>query len=229
MQIVHGWDLARVTGHPLAGFRADLGRRGGGRAGASRSGYVKIGYFVPLLLLDRVAVAKAGLVTRLSVAVRPSPAIRDRLAALPRPPHPGLNWSVPEQWIVKLRPLGHVSEHLVGPLADALGAALDGAPAPECVLGPTTVRPAGSWLFAPVAGLDELSDEVFAATEHLVPVTHPQPYVGALVLARGRVPAEVAGEPVDGTWRPDAVALVADRSAPGRPRLVDLAITPLAP
>jgi 2'-5' RNA ligase len=161
-------------------------------------------------------------VTRLSVAVRPPRAVLDRVAALPRPPHPGLNWSAPEQWIVKLRPLGHVSDSLVGPLGDALAAALDGAPSPECVLGPATVRPGGQWLYAPVSGLDELADEVFGATEHLVPVTHPQPYVGALVLARGRVPAEVAGVPVDGTWRADAVVLVADRSAPGRPRLVDL-------
>jgi hypothetical protein len=168
-------------------------------------------------------------VTRLSVAVRPSQAVLDRIAALPRVPYPGLHWSEPERWIVKLRPLGHVPEHLVGPLGDALGAALDGAPAPECVLGPATVRPSGQWLYAPVAGLDELSDEVFAATEHLVPATHPQPFRGFLVLATGRVPAEVAGEPIDGTWRPDVVALVADRSAPGRPRLVDLVTLPLGP
>lgn len=167
--------------------------------------------------------------TRLSVAVRPSQAVLDRIAALPRGPHPGLHWSEPERWIVKLRPLGHVPEHLVGPLGDALGAALDGAPAPECVLGPTTVRPSSQWLYAPVAGLDELSDEVFAATEHLVPVTHPQPFRGFLVLATGRIPAEVGGEPIDGTWRPDVVALVADRSAPGRARLVDLVTLPLGP
>lgn len=167
--------------------------------------------------------------TRLSVAVRPPAAILDRLAALPREQRPGLNWAVPEQWIVKVRPLGHVPEHLVAPLVDALTAALDGAPAPACVLGPATVRPDGQWLYAPVAGLDELAEEVFAATEHLVPVTHPQPFVGTLVLARGRVPKEVAGEPVEGTWRAETVALVADRSAPRRPRLVDLATLPLEP
>lgn len=165
--------------------------------------------------------------TRLSVAVRPSQAVVDRIAAIPRPPHPGLHWSEPARWIVKLRPLGHVPEHLVGPLGDALGAALDGAPAPECVLGPRTVRGSGQWLYAPVDGLDELSDEVFAATAHLVPVTHPQPYRGFLVLATGRVPADVGGEPVEGSWRPAEVALVADRSAPGRPRLVDLLTLPL--
>jgi len=168
-------------------------------------------------------------VTRLSVAVRPSRAAVDRIAALPRAPHPGLHWSEPERWIVKLRPLGHVPEHLVDPLADALGAALDGAPAPECVLGPATVRGSGQWLYAPVDGLAELSDEVFAATEHLVPVTHPQPFRGFLVLATGRVPAEVSGEPLECRWRPTEVALVADRSAPGKPRLVDLVALPLVP
>jgi hypothetical protein len=70
---------------------------------------------------------------------------------------------------------------------------------------------------------------VFAATEHLVPVTHPQPFLGFLVLATGRVPSEVAGEPIDGTWRPDVAALVADRSAPGRARLVDIVTFPLEP
>ena len=167
--------------------------------------------------------------TRLSVAVRPSRAVVDRIAALPRAPHPGLHWSEPERWIVKLRPLGHVPEHLVGALGDALAAALDGAPAPECVLGPATVRGSGQWLYAPVDGLDELSDEVFAATEHLVPVTHAQPFRGFLVLATGRVPVEVGGEPIDGNWRPGTVALVADRSAPGKARLVDLLTLPLGP
>ena len=163
----------------------------------------------------------------MSVALRPPAAILERVTALPRAPHPGIRWSEPERWIVKLRPLGHMAEHLVAPLVDALDAALDGAPAPTCVLGPATVRPSGQWLYAPVAGLDELADEVFAATEHLVPVTHPQPYRGVLVLATGRVPDDVRGVPVSGTWEPDEVALIADRSAPGRPRLVDLATFPL--
>jgi 2'-5' RNA ligase len=163
----------------------------------------------------------------LSVAVRPPRTIRERLAELPREPRPGVTWTVPERWIVKLRPLGHVADHLVAPLVDALGAALDGAPAPTCTLGPATIRPVGSWLYVPVAGLDELAEEVFAATEHLVPVTHPQPYLAFLALATGRVPAELAGVPISGTWQPDECALVADRSAPGRPRLVDLSTFPL--
>jgi hypothetical protein len=84
------------------------------------------------------------------------------------------------------------------------------------------VRLAGQWLAVPVSGLEELGRAVFEATEPLVPVTHPQPFRTDLVLARGRVPAGLAGTPVRASWQPDVVALVADRSAPGRPRFADL-------
>jgi hypothetical protein len=67
--------------------------------------------------------------TRLSVAVRPSPDVLAMLAGLPRPPVPGVIWARPEQWMVKVRPLGHVDERLVPDLAEALRDALDGAPA----------------------------------------------------------------------------------------------------
>jgi 2'-5' RNA ligase len=166
-------------------------------------------------------------VTRLSVAVRPSPEVAGLLAQLPRPPVPGVIWSQPEQWLVKVRPLGHVDERLVPELGDALRSALDGATAVRCTLGPATVRPGGQWLAVPVAGLEELGRAVFEATEPIVPVTHPQPFRTDLVLARGRVPAQLAGTPVSASWHCDVVALVADRSAPGRPRLVDVLTVPL--
>ena len=165
--------------------------------------------------------------TRLSVAIRPPRAILDRIAALPRAPHPGLNWSVPEQWLVKLRPLGHVDGRVVPALRDALGAELDGAPAAACRLGPATRRLGGQWLGVPVTGLDDLSAVVFEATEELVPVTHPQPYQADLVLARGRVPSGLAGRPVAGFWTARSVSLLADRSAPGRVRFEELASFPL--
>ena len=159
---------------------------------------------------------------RLSVAVRPSGEVVAALTELPRPPLPGVIWALPEQWIVKVRPLGHVDERLVPDLAEALRDALDGAPAVRCVLGPATVRLGGQWLAVPVTGLEELGRAVFEATEPIVPVTHPQPFRADLVLARGRVPAHLAGTPLQGSWLADVVFLVADRSAPGRPRLVDL-------
>jgi hypothetical protein len=69
---------------------------------------------------------------------------------------------------------------------------------------------------------------VFDATVGLVPVTHPQPFQADVVLARGRVPAALAGEPVAAEWTAREVALVADRSSPRRPLLDDLASFPLS-
>ena len=164
---------------------------------------------------------------RLFVAVRPTPEVVALLSALDRPAVPGVRWSTPEQWLVKLRPLGHVADRVVGPLCSALEAELDGAPAVACRLGPATRRLGGQWLGVPVHGLDDLAAVVFEATQELVPVTHPQPFQADLVLARGRVPRELAGRPVAGSWTARSVALVADRSSPRGARLEDLASFPL--
>jgi 2'-5' RNA ligase len=149
------------------------------------------------------------------------------LSELDRPSVPGVHWSTPEQWMVKVRPLGYVDDRTVPPLIDALKAELDGAPAVECVLGPATRRIGGQWLGAPVAGLDNLAAVVFEATERLVPVTHPQPFQADIVLARGRVPKELAGRPVSAWWTARSLSLVADRSSPGAPRYENLAKIPL--
>ena len=145
------------------------------------------------------------------------------LDRLRREPVPRVIWSVPEQWIVKLRPLGHVPDHLVDPLVAALSDELAGVPRVRCTLGPATRRLGGQWLGAPVSGLDDLAAVVFDATVGLVPVTHPQPFQADVVLARGRVPAALAGEPVAAKWTAREVALVADRSSPRRPLLEDIA------
>jgi 2'-5' RNA ligase len=149
------------------------------------------------------------------------------LAAFDRPALPGVRWSTPEQWLVKLRPLGYVDDRVVPSLVEVLQAELDGAPPVRCVLGPATRRLGGQWLGAPVAGLDELAAVVFEATGELVPVTHPQPFQADLVLARGRVPKELAGRPVAASWTARAVVLVADRSSPGAAHYEDLASFPL--
>ena len=128
---------------------------------------------------------------------------------------------------MKLRALGHVPERLVDPLVTALTAELDGTPPVRCVLGPATRRLHGQWLGAPVSGLDGLAAVVFEATAGLVPVTHPQPFRADVVLARGRVPARLAGAPVAAEWVATTVGLVADHSAPGRPRNDDLAVVSL--
>jgi 2'-5' RNA ligase len=164
---------------------------------------------------------------RLSVALHPPADVIAVLAALRREPVAGVSWSVPEQWLVKLRPLGHVPGDVVEPLVAALSDELDGVPPVRCVLGPATRRMGGQWLGAPVSGLDDLAAVVFDATVGLVPVTHPQPFRADVVLARGRVPAALAGEPIEASWTAREVALVADRSSPRGPRLEDVATVPL--
>jgi 2'-5' RNA ligase len=165
--------------------------------------------------------------TRLSVAVWPPAEVVATLAGLDRPRLAGVRWSTPEQWLVKLRPLGHVADRVVAPLAAALSAELAGAPAVACRLGPATRRLGGQWLGAPVEGLDDLAAVVFDATAELVPVTHPQPFRADVVLARGRVPRELAGRPVGASWTARSVSLVADRSSPAAARFEDLASFPL--
>jgi hypothetical protein len=93
----------------------------------------------------------------------------------------------------------------------------------KCI-GPATRRLAGQWLGAPVDGLDDLAATVFETTEApLVPVTHPQLFLADIVLARGRVPAHLAGTPVSAAWMADSVVLVADRSSAHAVRYQDLA------
>jgi hypothetical protein len=166
-------------------------------------------------------------VTRLAVAVRPPEPVLDVLGGLPRPSAPGVVWARREQWIVKVRPLGHADLRLVEALVEALEDELAGAPGVRCTIGPQTVRLWGQWLGVPVSGLGEVGASVFAATAPIVPVTHPQPFHAEVVLARGRVPAALAGTPVEASWVAERLVLVADRSAPGRPALVDVAEIPL--
>jgi 2'-5' RNA ligase len=168
-----------------------------------------------------------GEMARLFVATWPPPEVVAVLSSLERPAVPGVRWSAPARWLVKVRPLGHVDDRVVPPLVEVLEAELDGAPAAPCVLGPVTRRLGGQWLGAPVAGLEELAAAVFEATEELVPVTHPQPFQADVVLARGRVPRWLAGRPLSASWTARSVALVADRSAPGAARYEDLAVIPL--
>jgi 2'-5' RNA ligase len=164
---------------------------------------------------------------RLFVATWPPPEVVGLLSALDRPELPGVRWSTPEQWLVKVRPLGHVDERVAPLLRDVLEAELDGAPAVPCRLGPATRRLGGQWLGVPVHGLDDLAAVVFEVTEELVPVTHPQPFQADVVLARGQVPKELAGRPVSASWTARSVSLVADRSSPQAIRYEDLTVVPL--
>lgn len=62
-------------------------------------------------------------------------------------------------------------------MAAALDDALDGEP-------PVPVTGAG----------------VFTATAPVIAVTHPQPFSADLVVAQGRVPRALAGEPITARW-----------------------------
>lgn len=165
--------------------------------------------------------------TRLSVAVWPPSGVVEVVSRLERPTLPGVIWSAPRQWLVKVRPLGHVDAQLIPQLADVLEAEFDGAPTVDCVLGPATRRLGGQCLGAPVHGLEEMAAVVFEVTEDLVPITHPQPFSADLILARGKVPKELAGIPIHATWTAKALTLVADRSSPRGARLEDMVVIEL--
>ena len=161
---------------------------------------------------------------RVSFAVRLPDDVVAVLAAVPRPPVEHVTWTVPQRWIIKLRPLGHVPVELYDGLMDAVAAELDGAPSIPVEFGPTVRRYGGQQLSVPVSGLDELSQIIFAATEPLVPVTHPQPFHADVVLANGRIPAELAGAEgaggVGGDWgEPGRGPVESAGGAAGRRRL----------
>jgi hypothetical protein len=160
---------------------------------------------------------------RLFFAVRPPAAVVAAVAAVPRPPVERVEWSAPERWIVKLRPLGHVPDEVRGPLVEAVEAELDGAGPVEVHLGPVTRRYSNQQLSAPVCDLRPIAEAIFDATAPIVPVTHPQPIHTDLVLASGRIPAHLLDLPVSASWTVDEVLLIADRSSPRGARLEDVA------
>jgi hypothetical protein len=57
--------------------------------------------------------------TRLFVAIWPPADVVSELAAPPRPHVPGVRWSAPDQWMVKVRPFGQVADRLVEPLGSS--------------------------------------------------------------------------------------------------------------
>lgn len=161
---------------------------------------------------------------QLFVGVWPPPKVQKVVSEYPRPKRDGLRWSTPSQWLVTIRPLGHVSDHVVPDLIDTLRDELDGAPKVKLSLG-TPLH--GDWLRAPVTGLEELLDVVFEVTEPLVPRTHPHnTWDPTLVLARGRSPKDLV-VPLDASWTATSVSLAkAIRSKDG-PGYEDVATFPL--
>ena len=159
---------------------------------------------------------------RLSFALRPTPEVLAEVAALYRPALPGVTWREAPRWLVTLRPLGHVPTATWQPLLDAVRGELAGAVPLPVVFGPSLRRYRNQQLSLPALGCDELVAAVLEASEPLVPVTHPQPLYPDLVLAGGRIPAELAGWRPDAGWTAREVLLVADRSSPRGARLEDV-------
>jgi 2'-5' RNA ligase len=161
---------------------------------------------------------------QLFVGVWPPPKVQKVVSEYPRPKRDGLRWSTPSQWLVVIRPLGHVPDRLVADLIETLSEELDGAPKTKASLG-TPLH--GDWLRSPVTGLEELLDVVFEVTELLVPRTHPDnPWTANLVLARGRSPKELV-VPLAATWTVTSVSLAkATRSKDG-PGYEDVVTFPL--
>ena len=141
---------------------------------------------------------------QLFVGVWPPPKVMKTLAEYPRPKVTDLRWSTPAQWLVKIRPLGHVPDGVAAQLIETLRFELDGAPKVKVHFGQVTRK---GWLHVPVEGLDDLGAVVFDVTEPLVPVTHPQPFLAELTLARGpKVPSEAVAQ-LSAGWTVDRVSL----------------------
>jgi hypothetical protein len=162
---------------------------------------------------------------RLSFALRPTPQVLAEVAALPRPSLPKVAWREAPRWLVTLRPLGHVPAAIWQPLLDAVRDELAGAAPLPVVFGPSLRRYRNQQLDLPALGCDELVATVLEASEPLVPVTHPQPLYPDLVLASGRIPAELTGWRPSIGWTAHEVLLVADRSSPRGTRLEDVGQT----
>lgn len=152
---------------------------------------------------------------RLFVAVWPSPEVREALAELTRPDHPALRWEPAEQRHVTLRFIGDVADEAIADLNDALRAVAAQKAPRRVELGPSTARLGPGVLMVPVTGLDDLGRAVCEATAAFGSPPPERPFVGHVTLARGRnrrpVPAELAGQGVDGSWVVDELTLVRSR------------------
>jgi len=152
-------------------------------------------------------------VGRLFVAVWPPPDVVEMLAALPRYPLAGAQWTTERQWHVTLRFLGAVDQRVAA-------AALDRVSAPRCTasLGPRPRRLGLSVLMVPVAGLDALAAAVDEAMDGIGPPPR-LPYRGHLTLARaGKGALPRLDAPVVAAWPVESVALVESQLHPAGAR-----------
>jgi len=120
---------------------------------------------------------------RLFVAVWPSPSVVDDLRWLDRPPHPGVRWTMADQWHVTLQFVGELEDP--GLLTSRVQAAASGVGPLVAEMGPRSGCLGPSVLCLPVHGLDALAGAVRAATADLGEPERPD-FHGHLTLARVR-------------------------------------------
>jgi 2'-5' RNA ligase len=147
------------------------------------------------------------------VAVWPTDDVLDRVAALDRPPVPGLRWTTRDQWHVTLRFLGTVPE--VRAAVEAM-AELSVFPAVEAVVGPAAGRFGQRVLHLPVAGLEALADGAVLATAAVGRPPEDRPFTGHLTLARAAKGTRVDLRPLTGMeliarWTVQEICLVESR------------------
>ena len=164
---------------------------------------------------------------RLFVAVRPTEAVLDAVAGLPRPERPGVRWTTRPQWHVTLRFLDEVDDPapVVGALATAPLVACSAVVGPQVtVLGRTTV-------VVPVGGLDALADGVARATATVGAPVGTRAFQGHLTLARVRRGSarELVGEALEVRFPVEEVRLVRSRLGPGGSRYDDVFVRQLDP
>ena len=154
---------------------------------------------------------------RLFVGVWPAPAVVEVLARLRRPPVPAVRYTSREQWHVTLVFLGAVPDEEVAALGERLARAAQGAAPVVAQAGPAVAVLGRAVLCVPVAGLDPLAALVRAELSTAPADPGAERFVGHLTLARSRgrrrMPAALAGEPVDARWAVHELCLVA--SSPG--------------
>ena len=124
---------------------------------------------------------------RLFVAVWPPDDVIAALAALPRPPLPGVRWTALQRMHVTLRFFGDADEEAA---ADALAG--ERFPPADVRMGPGVERLGRGVLVVPARGLGDLAARVASVTGHVGRPPEDRPFVGHVTVARYR------GEPPDG-------------------------------
>ena len=126
---------------------------------------------------------------RLFVATWPPDDVMAALAALPRPPLPGVRWTVLQRMHVTLRFFGDADEEAV---VAALGT--ERFPSAGVCMGPGVERLGRGVLVVPARGLEDLAAMVASATGHVGRPPPDRPFAGHVTVARyrGKPPEDYA-------------------------------------